>query len=366
MRAFREAAICAGAAFLVASAAPAGAQQSLPTIDVGTASPIKRRAPAPSRPVEAPASRPAVRAAAMQEPAPAQEPAPSADERGVTPIVADQFATVTVVPNEELRRLPGATLGDVLFAKPGVTGSSFAPGAASRPVVRGLDNYRVRIQENGVGASGVSEMGEDHGVPLDPLGASQIEVVRGPATLRWGSQAIGGVVNIANNRIPEAPPCADSVVFREKGCIRAETRSAISTVDNGLETAVLLDAGSGKAVVHADAQGRRASDYRIPGYPYLDAGDEPPYVAGRQPNSSARSGSASLGASWLLDSGGFIGFSVTQFNSRYRVPGLEPTETNTRIALRQTRIASKGEFRIQSSLHRHDPLLGRAHRLQAS
>ncbi len=98
----------------------------------------------------------------------------------------------------------GGTLGDVLFAKPGITGSSFAPGAASRPIVRGLDTYRVRIQENGIGASGVSELGEDHAVPLDPLAADRIEVVRGPATLRFGSQAIGGVVNATNNRIPDA------------------------------------------------------------------------------------------------------------------------------------------------------------------
>ena len=91
--------------------------------------------------------------------------------------------------------------------KPGITGSSFAPGASSRPIVRGLDSYRVRIQENGIGANGVSELGEDHAVPIDPLAADRVEVVRGPATLRWGSQAIGGVVNATNNRIPDALPC---------------------------------------------------------------------------------------------------------------------------------------------------------------
>ncbi|MCX7898699.1 MAG: TonB-dependent receptor [Methylocystis sp.] len=351
MRRFDFVAACTGAALLSALPTPALAQQSLPAIEIGAASPIKRRAPAR---VEAAAPRtPAVASRSAPAPAaPAQATAdatPNQAQRGVAPIVADQYATVTVVLNDELRRTPGATLGDVLFARPGVTGSSFAPGAASRPIVRGLDNYRVRIQENGVGASGVSEIGEDHGVPLDPLGASQIEVVRGPATLRWGSQAIGGVVNIANNRIPEAPPCADSVIFHNSGCARSEIRSAVSTVDNGLESAVLLDAGRGNVLVHADAQGRRASDYRIPSYPYLFPDEEPPFVTGRQPNSSARSGSASLGASWLLDSSGYVGFSVTQFNSRYRIPGLEPTETNTRIDLRQTRIAGRGEFIIRSA-----------------
>ena len=283
------------------------------------------------------------------------------------PIVADQFATVTVVPNDELRRSPGATLGDVLFAKPGITGSSFAPGAASRPIVRGLDNYRVRIQENGVGASGVSELGEDHAVPLDPLGASQLEVVRGPATLRWGSQAIGGVVNVENNRIPVALPCrlAHAPFAQTEGCAIVETRGAVSTVDNGLESATLLDAGRGNVAVHADVHGRRASDYRIPGYPYLFPPDPPPFVDGRQPNSSMRSGGGALGASYFFERG-FVGFAVTQFNSRYRIPGIEPTETNTRIE--HAPDARERQRRVPSAigLYRGDPLLGGPHRLQAS
>jgi len=335
----------------VAWGAPARSQQSLPTITIGAASPIRHRAPAR---VAAPApAAPAPARPVAARPAPAA-PAPEAPETaplGVLPIVTDQFATVTVVPNEELRRSPGATLGDVLFAKPGVTGSSFAPGAASRPIVRGLDNYRVRIQENGVGASGVSELGEDHGVPLDPLGASQIEVVRGPATLRWGSQAIGGVVNATNNRIPDALPCRAGATVAEldTGCARVETRGGIATVDNGLDGAALLDAGRGNFAIHADAHGRRASDYRIPNYPYLFPPDPAPLVAGRQPNSSMRSGGASLGGSYIFD-GGFVGVSISQFDSHYRIPGIEATQTGTRIDLRQTRATAKGEFRPQSSM----------------
>jgi iron complex outermembrane receptor protein len=345
-----------GAAALAVAAslslpAPALGQQSLPTIDVGAASPIKRRAAPPTEEARvSPAARSRPTAAPVE---PAAPPAEAGEPRGALAIVPDSFAAVTVVTNEQLRASPGATLGDVLFSRPGVTSSSFAPGAASRPIVRGLDNYRVRIQENGVGASGVSEMGEDHGVPLDPLGASQMEVVRGPATLRWGSQAIGGVVNVANNRIPEAPPCARDVVFRDNGCARIETRAAVSTVDNGLENATLLDGGRGDFLVHADVHGRRASDYRIPAYPYLFldpfSEEPPPWFAGRQPNSSHRSGGASLGGSYLIPTGGFVGFAVTQYNSRYRIPGLEPTETNTRIEMRQTRVTGKGEFSIGSA-----------------
>ncbi len=197
-------------AALLCAGETASAQTELPEIIVEAPSPVVRARPRTARPAPA-APAPAAPAA------PAPSPAPETPPAGVLPIVTDQFATVTVVPTEELRRTPGGTLGDVLFSKPGITGSSFAPGAASRPIVRGLDTYRVRVQENGIGASGVSELGEDHAVPLDPLATDRIEVVRGPATLRWGSQAIGGVVNASNNRIPDASPCPTFIPPRGVG-----------------------------------------------------------------------------------------------------------------------------------------------------
>ena len=133
------------------------------------------------------------------------------------PVVTDQFATVTVVPNEEIRRAGGATLGDLLFSKPGITGSSFAPGASSRPIIRGLDVNRVGIVENGTGGGGASDLGEDHFVPIDPLATNQVEVVRGPAALRYGSTSIGGVVSATNNRIPEALPACPAAPFQSYG-----------------------------------------------------------------------------------------------------------------------------------------------------
>ena len=165
----------------------AGAQTQLPEIIVTAPSPIVSRAP--------------VERAAPQAVVTVTSSAPS---HGALPIVTDQFATVTVVPNDELRRTPASTLGDLLFARPGITGSSFAPGASSRPIIRGLDVNRVGIVENGVGAGGASDLGEDHFVPVSPLTSNQVEVIRGPATLRYGSQSIGGVVAATNNRIPDA------------------------------------------------------------------------------------------------------------------------------------------------------------------
>jgi iron complex outermembrane receptor protein len=299
----------------------------LPAITV-TASPIHRRAPA--RP--APAARP-------EEPVESAAPQPAPPNpilyRGTLPIVTDQFATVTVMTRDEIDRSTGATLGEILQGKPGITSSGFAPGSASRPIVRGLDNYRVRIQENGISSSGVSELGEDHAVPVDPLAAQNVEVVRGPATLRYGSQAIGGVVNAENNRIPTMIP--------QRG-FNAEVRGATTSVDNGREGAALLDVGYGNFAIHADTWGRRNSDYKIPSYPYLMPEDPAPAVGRWQPNSSHKSEGGSIGGSYVFDRG-FIGVAVTTFDSLYRVPGQEATATNTRIDMHQDKVTSKGEFR---------------------
>ena len=299
------------------------------------AAPARVRTTAPARPT-APVRRPAPQPAVPPPPAPTV--AEPAQLEGTLPIVADQFATVTVIPAGEIERSPAQNLGDVMFTKPGITSTTTAPGA-SRPVIRGQDNFRVRIQENGIASGDVSDTGEDHAVTIDPLVANRIEVIRGPATLRWGSQAIGGVVEVDNNRIPTwIPP----------GGFSALMKGGATTVDNGVEGAVLLDAGRGNFAFHADAFGRRADDYRIPGYPYLFPPDPAPLVNGRQPNTALRTGGSSVGGSYLFD-GGFVGVAVSHFASLYRIPGIEATETGTRIDLHQTKVTSKGEFRPQAS-----------------
>ena len=114
----------------------------------------------------------------------------------------DRLATIAgSVNREQLLRSGGSTIADALAQLPGVTSSGFAAGAG-RPVIRGMDANRVRVLEDGIGSFDVSDVGPDHGVPLDPLAAERVEVVRGAATLRYGSQAIGGVVNAISNRVP--------------------------------------------------------------------------------------------------------------------------------------------------------------------
>ncbi|MBR1133700.1 TonB-dependent receptor [Bradyrhizobium iriomotense] len=326
----------------------------IPAVTVTAPSPIVRRVVPTRSPVRVARTGRARSQQRTAEATPAA-PATAAPQQGVLPIVTNQFATVTVVPNDEIRREGGGQLGDLLFSKPGITGSSFAPGASSRPIIRGLDVNRVGIVENGTNGGGASDLGEDHFVPIDTLATNQVEVVRGPAALRYGSTSIGGVVSATNNRIPDAlPSCAPS--FQTYGlptkaplasaatspCVTAETRTAFSSVDRGVESGVLLDTGGGNFAFHADAYGRTTSDYAIPSYPYLNDQTRP--VNGRQPNSATRSDGASIGGSYFFQ-GGYIGAAITQNDSLYHIPGIDGADHLTRIDGHQTKINVKGEYR---------------------
>jgi iron complex outermembrane recepter protein len=335
---------------------------ALPDVNVTAPSPIVKRKPAvvqrPARVARAGTGVSRGRAPQAQ-PAPAAPTAPT-PQQGVLPIVTDQFATVTVVPNEEIRRQGTAQLGDLLFSKPGITGSTFAPGAASRPIIRGLDVNRVGIVENGTNAGGASDLGEDHFVPVDPLATNQVEVIRGPAALRYGSTSIGGVVSATNNRIPDALPVCGAAPFQTYGlpakaplaevqspsCVTAETRTAVNSVDRGVDGAILLDAGAGNFAVHADAYGRKSSDYNIPSYPYLFVPGQP--FNGRQPNSAAQADGASIGGSYIFH-GGFIGAAITQTDALYHIPGIDGADHLTRIDAHQTKFTAKGEYRPDSA-----------------
>ncbi|MBR0719298.1 TonB-dependent receptor [Bradyrhizobium liaoningense] len=341
-----------GAAATSAMAQDKQAATELPAVEVTAPSPIVRRHTVPVR-TTARVTRGGTARNRERGPEVAAAPAPATPQQGVLPIVTNQFATVTVVPNDEIRREGGGQLGDLLFSKPGITGSSFAPGASSRPIIRGLDVNRVGIVENGTNSNGASDLGEDHFVPIDPLATNQVEVVRGPAALRYGSTSIGGVVSATNNRIPDAVPTCAAPPFQSFGmsapqatpgapCITAETRTAVSSVDRGVEGGVLIDAGAGNFALHADAYGRKTSDYAIPAYPYL--ADQTRPVNGRQPNSATQSDGGSIGGSYFFQ-GGFIGAAITQNDALYHIPGIDGADHNTRIDGHQTKLNVKGEYR---------------------
>ncbi|MGU3496278.1 TonB-dependent receptor [Xanthobacteraceae bacterium A53D] len=238
--------------------------------------------------------------------------------------VTGAFVPVTVLQQRQIEMSPAATLADVMFTQPGITSSTFAPGA-SRPIIRGLDGNRVKMTEDGIDAMDVSTLGEDHAVPIDPLSAQRIEVIRGPATLRYGSQAIGGVVNAENNRIPTE--------LTQDG-YKASMQGAGAVVDGGIEGAVSVDARKGPWAVHVDAFGRDAGDYSIPG-------------GGTQANSFVRSEGQAVGLTYNFD-GGYVGTALTRFASTYGIPGGEEAELKTNINMEQIKWLTKGEFRPQA------------------
>lgn len=242
---------------------------------------------------------------------------------GVLIVPQATFAAVTVVEGRDLLQQQAPTIADALLNKPGIAASTFAPGA-SRPVIRGFDNNRVRIQENGIGSHDASALSEDHAVPIDPLAAERIEVVRGPATLRFGGQAIGGVVSSINSRIPEAIP---------QGGVSAEIRGGVSSVDRGRDGGFSATAGAGNFAVHADAFERRAQDYRTP--------------RGIQRNSFVEAESYAAGGSFI-GRDGFIGVSLQRYASLYGIPGGEAEANRTRIDLEQTKLMSRGEWRLRN------------------
>jgi iron complex outermembrane receptor protein len=247
-------------------------------------------------------------------------------------------ASLTTITSSQIQASPAQSFGNLFFTLPGATSAGLAPGA-SRPVLRGLDDFRVRVQENGIGSMDVSDLGQDHGVPIDPLSIQKIEIFRGPEALRYGSQAVGGVVEATNNRIPFAAPV---------GGWQTQFQGATTMVDRGLEGGALFDAGTRDFAMHADFYGRHASDYFVPSYPYLFPTDPAPSFNGKQPNSGLHSEGQAVGGSYLFD-GGYVGAAISRFTSLYRIPTLEGAQNNGRIDLQQTKITSKGEFRPQSS-----------------
>ena len=234
---------------------------------------------------------------------------------------AGGFQSTTFLSGEALQRATTSSLADLLATQPGIAASTFAPGA-SRPNIRGLDDYRVRIQENGVGSHDVSDFSQDHQVPVDPLTADKVEVIRGPASLRYGNQAIGGVVNAINNRIPEA---------LVPGGFAAKIKGGGGSVDSSVDGAASIDASGENVAIHVDAFGRRAGDYRIPG-------------GGVQANTRQRSEGQAVGGSYVFD-GGYIGTALQHITSLYHIPGIAEAASRTRIDLEQTKWTTKGEWR---------------------
>lgn len=219
--------------------------------------------------------------------------------------IMESASPVNVLGGETLRRQQAATLGDTLEKLPGVQ-SNFHGNVASTPIIRGLSGPRVLIAQNGLDVSDVSRVGPDHSVASEASTSQQIEVLRGPATLFYGSGAIGGVVNVVDGRVP-----SDSET-------RGEWLLETDSVNNQKLGSFNVTTGTDAIGFYADGYWRESDDYDTPVAPDNDeAGAD---AAHRVANSAEESNGFTVGASYLLDNG-YIGLAVEQFNREYGIPG---------------------------------------------
>ncbi len=249
----------------------------------------------------------------------------------------DMVAPVSALSGDALSLRQNSTLGETLDKLPGVSSSYFGPNA-SRPVIRGLDGDRIKVLQNGGSTVDASTLSYDHAVPVDPLVAERIEVVRGPAALMYGGNAIGGVVNVIDNRIPKEPI---------EGIGGAVDASATAGGDVARNASALVEAGNGQFAIHADAFARKTSDLHIPGFARSDrlrASQPLPEgeteASGRLPNTSAQQDGGSLGGSYTW-ADGFIGANYSAYRNEYGTPA----EEDVRLKMRQDRFALEGESR---------------------
>ena len=238
------------------------------------------------------------------------------------PDTAENLALpVEVLAGERLDAAKASSLGETVNKLPGVQSSYFGPGVG-RPIVRGMDGARVQVLSDGLGSGDVSTVSADHAVTIEPFLADQIEVLKGPATLLYGSGAIGGAVNVIDGRIPEEQP-----IDPLQG--RAELRAG--SVNDARSGMARLDGGAGDFAFHFDALHRETGDIAIPGFAesashLAEEGETPdPSDAGTLANSALRTDSAALGVSWI-GSRGFLGAGHSLYSTSYGVPGHEHHE----------------------------------------
>ena len=237
-------------------------------------------------------------------------------------------SAVSTLGRTDLLERGQSTLGETLNGLPGVSSTYFGPNA-SRPLIRGLDGDRVRLLNNGGSTSDVSALSDDHAVPTDALSVERIEVLRGPAALLYGGSAMGGAVNVIDNRIPRN---------RIEG-LQGQVQLQAATGNHERSSAALLESGQGDWAWHMDAFDRRSGDVQVP----VDLACEKPGAASlarRICNSAAQARGGALGFS-SFGAGGRLGASVSSYRSDY---GTVAEDTVT-IDMKSDRYLIEGEWR---------------------
>ena len=229
------------------------------------------------------------------------------------------------------------TLGETLDGTPGVSSTYFGPNA-SRPIIRGLDGDRIRILQNSGASIDASGLSYDHAVPSDPISMERIEVLRGPGALLYGGSAVGGVVNVIDNRIPREP------LFDPKGGVGGKADMGFASGNSEKGAGLLLEAGTDRFALHADVFSRSTGDVAVPASLGCTKSGAPS-LANRICNSGAETRGGALGGS-VFFSRGYLGASVSTYRSDYGTVA----EDEVTIKMQTNRVALEGEVRGLSGL----------------
>ena len=207
-----------------------------------------------------------------------------------------------------LAQRQGSTLGETLDNLPGIANSSFGPNVG-RPVIRGMDGDRIRILQNSGANMDVSGLSFDHAVPIDPLTTERIEVLRGPATLLYGGSAMGGVVNVMDNRI------ARERAFDAQGGVMGKAEVRAGGAANERSTGAMVETGTDKYALHVDAFDRNTQILSVPKALSCTANGVTT-TPKRVCNSASNSNGGAVGGTLLFDRG-YLGLSTSEYNSTY-------------------------------------------------
>lgn len=220
----------------------------------------------------------------------------------------DSFQSVNSVSANTISQRASTSIGEVLEGESGVAKRSFGTGSA-RPVIRGFDGDRVLVAQDGVRSGSLGSQSGDHGEPIDTLGVERIEVVKGPGTLLYGSNAIGGVVNAISNHEDSA-----------HDGVRGYATVLGGTANKQFGTSGGLEYGYKNFMAWGNGSYQNTGDYNTPLF--------------KVPNSASRSASTSVGMGYFNDKGFFTG-QFNYDNRRYGIPfaGLFEGEPDAEIDL---------------------------------
>ncbi len=243
------------------------------------------------------------------------------------------ISPVTIVQGDNLNQKLQPTIGETLSSEPGIRSTYFGPNS-SRPVIRGLEGDQINIMQNGINNLDASSVSVDHNVAIDPLSVKKIEIIRGPSALLYGSKAVGGVVNIIDNRIPDKP-------INEK--VTAITDARYNSANKERSASALFEGGASNYAYHLNGFKRISDNISIPSYGRSISLRESDPLSQESKNKLTNSQSNSQGSTIGLSrffKKGYFGASLNTYNSNYGTVA-EPDVT---IDMKQQRIDFAGSY----------------------